>query len=65
MTDRYYTVPLGKSTPDTVSNSGSSTPAAPFEFRVTTSAAGVGKHQACLALDALKHAITRGVWPPA
>ncbi len=63
MTDRFYSVVLGESAPQEVTE-GSSTSSEAIELRVEFDASGMNKAAVVLGLEAIKAYILRDAWPP-
>lgn len=65
MADRYYRVAVGGDLGEDVVKSGSATPAAFVDVRVTIDATGATKEAAVKALNAAVMYILMDGWPPA
>lgn len=64
MADRYYAVSLGGDIAQNVTESGSATPAAFVDVRVTYDATGNSKLEAVKSIEAVVMKILEDSWPP-
>lgn len=64
MAERYYSANVGAGMPGSVTEGGSATPGATYDFRVTYDATGNSKVQTIRALEAILQAIAVETWPP-